>query len=479
MVSHHLFSQLILLALLWLFVLVSLTRAKRPVTAPEAPAEPEPLTPTHQRSNEPKPFEGLTHKPPCALCERETLHPQAPPPIPPDPITPTTRRPREVDTSQHFCPHAGCDYRGWLGRGNLRANGHPSGGPWRQFHCTSCKGYFLETHGTIFHGKQAAVERIVHVLACLAEGLGIRATARVFEVEANTVLHWLVEAAEQLRAFSAYFLCELHLEQLQLDEVYAVLRARKAGEISEEEAITRLERAPSWVWTAMDPTSKLLVVVDVGHRTLAMAQCVVHQVTGMLAPGCVPLFLTDGLKDYATAILSHFGQWMHPERRQDKGPRPKPRWMPLPGLCYAQVIKSYRRRRLVGVTHRVVFGTRLAIEQVLATCGWTINTAFVERLNLDIRQRVAAVGRRVNTLCRGEESLRDQMVLFQTYHNFVLPHARLRQPLGVLEATHGTGSAKRWRPCTPAMAAGLTDHVWTLKEVLLFRVPPWPQPQTV
>jgi hypothetical protein len=193
----------------------------------------------------------------------------------------------------------------------------------------------------------------------------------------------------------------------------------------------------------------------------------------------VPLFLTDGLKDYATAILSHFGHWMHPERRQDKGPRPKPRWMPLPGLCYAQVIKSYRRRRLVGVTHRVVFGTRLAIEQVLATCGWTINTAFVERLNLDIRQRVAAVGRRVNTLGRGEERLRDQMVLFQTYHNFVLPHASLRQPLGVLEATHGTGSAKRWRPCTPAMAAGLTDHVWTLKEVLLFRVPPWPQPQTV
>jgi transposase-like protein/IS1 family transposase len=379
----------------------------------------------------------------------------------------------------HFCPHNGCDYRGWLGRSNLRANGHPSGGPWRQFHCTSCKGYFLETHGTIFHGKQAAVERIVHVLACLAEGLGIRATARVFEVEANTVLHWLVEAAEQLRAFSAYFLCDLHLEQLQLDEVYAVLRARKAGEISEEEAITRLERAPSWVWTAMDPTSKLLVVVDVGHRTLAMSQRVVHQVTEVLAPGCVPLFLTDGLKDYATAILSHFGHWMHPARRQDKGPRPKPRWMPLPELLYAQVVKSYRRRRLVGVTHRVVFGTRLAIAQVLATCGWTINTAFVERLNLDIRQRVAAIGRRVNTLCQGEDDLLDRLVLFQTYHNFVRPHASLRQPLLVLEATNGTGSAKVWRPSTPAMAAGLTDHVRTLQEVLLFRVPPWSQPQVV
>ena len=349
MVSHLFFSQLVLLILLWLFVIVHLSRPKRPVTAPAMPALPEPLTPKCPRSNEPKPFEGLTHKPHCALCERDTVHPQAPPPVPPASMPETHRRPRQIDTTMHFCPHAGCDYRGWLGLGNLRANGHPSGGPWRQFHCTSCNGYFLETHGTIFHGKQAAVELIVRVLACLAEGLGIRATARVFEVDANTVLQWLVEAAEQLRAFSAYFLCDLHLEQLQLDELYAVLRDRKAGAISDDEAIRRLERSPYWVWTAMDPTSKLLVVVDVGSRTLAMAQRVVHQVTQVLAPDWVPLFLTDGLKDYATALLTHFGSWMQPERRQDKGPRPKPRWMPLPALLYAQVVKSYRRRRIVGV----------------------------------------------------------------------------------------------------------------------------------
>jgi IS1 family transposase len=397
--------------------------------------------------------------------------------VPPDPIPATNRRPREVDTSRHFCPHAGCDYRGWLGLGNLRANGHPSGGPWRQFHCTSCNGYFLETHGTIFHGKHASVELIVRVLACLAEGLGIRATARVFEVAPHMVLQWLAEAAEQLRAFSAYFLCDLHLEQLQLDELYAVLRQVKDGNLSEDEAIKRLERSPYWVWTAMDPKSKLLVVVDVGCRTLALAQRVVHQVAQMLAPECVPLFLTDGLKDYGTAFLTHFGHWIQPERRQDKGPMPKPRWMPMPALLYAQVVKTMRRRRIVEVKHRVVFGTRLAIEQVLAVCGWTINTAFVERLNLDIRQRVAAVGRRVNTLCKGEDGLLDQLALFQVYHNFVLPHSSLRQALLIPEAPHGRGSAKMWRPCTPAMAAGLTDHVWSLKEVLLYRVPPWPQPQ--
>jgi hypothetical protein len=305
MVSHLLYYQLALLALLWLFVMLPLRWPRRSEPPPPVPATP--IKPKRKRSTEPKAFAGLTHKPHCALCERETGEtPPAPPPRP-DPMPPTHRRPRTVDTSMHFCPHTECDYRGWLGLNNLRANGHPSGGPWRQFHCTACDGYFPEHHGTIFHGKQAAVELMVRVLACLAEGLGIRATARVFEGAPHTVLQGLAEAAEQLRALSAYFLCDLPLEQLQLDELYAVLRAFKAGEITDDEALQRLERSPSWVWTAMDPTSKVLVVVDVGCRTLAMAQRVVHQVSQGLAPGCVPLVLTDGLKDYATALLTHFG----------------------------------------------------------------------------------------------------------------------------------------------------------------------------
>src|SRR5499427_4674283 len=235
MVSHLFYYQLALLALLWLCLMLPLSWPGRSAPPPTPPAPP--IKPKPKRSTEPKAFEGLTHKPPCALCEPETGEAHPPPPVRPDPMPRTTRRPRTVDTSMHFCPHSHCAYRGWLGLNNLRANGHPHGGPWRQLHCTACDGYFPEHHGTIFHGKQAAVELIVRVLACLAEGLGIRATARVFEVEANTVLHWLIEAAEQLRAFSRYFLCEVHLEQLQLDELYAVLRARKAGEISDDEAM--------------------------------------------------------------------------------------------------------------------------------------------------------------------------------------------------------------------------------------------------
>jgi hypothetical protein len=153
--------------------------------------------------------------------------------------------------------------------------------------------------------------------------------------------------------------------------------------------------------------------------------------------------------------------------------------MPLPHLLYAQVIKTVRRRRLVRVRHRVVFGTLEAVQQVLAACGWQINTAFVERLNLDLRQHVAAIGRRVATLCKGEDGLCHQLSLCQTSHNFCLPHTSLRQPLPQPLPTNGTGSAQPWRPCTPAMAAGLTDHVWSLREVWLYRVPPWPQPAGV
>jgi IS1 family transposase len=329
----------------------------------------------------------------------------------------------------HFCPHSGCDYRGCLGLGNLRANGHPSGGPWRQFQCTSCKGYFPEHHGTIFHGKQVAVELIVRVLVCLAEGLGIRATARVFEVAPNTVLQWLVEAAEQLHAFSAYFLCEVHIEQLQLDELYAVLSAVKGGDLSEAKAIKRLSRSPHWVWVAIDPVTKLLVAIDVGERTQAIAQRFVHHVAQVLAPDCAPLFLTDGFREYMTALLTHYGHWVQPPRQQAKGPMPKPRWMPLPQLLYAQVVKTTRRRRLVAVKHRVVFGTMAAVNHVLSPLGWQINTSFIERVNLSIRQHVAAMGQRVATLCKSEAGLRQQLVLYHVYYNFCLPYTSLHQVL--------------------------------------------------
>src|SRR6266699_6521930 len=364
-----------------------------PSDAATCPTTPEPPPPVPKRHRAPKPFAGLTKKPHCDACAHASdLRSEAPCPPPPR-IVPTRGRRRQVNTSTHFCPNPDCPYRGWVGWGNLRANGHPNGGPWRQLLCVVCRRSFLETLGTLFHGKRVSVELIVRVIACLAEGLGIRGTARGCEVAPKTVLQWLVEAAEHLQASSRHFLHDMHVNQVQLDELFALLSAVKDGQVNEAEAITRLERTPQWVWVALDPESKVLLASDVGDRTLAMAQRLVHHVAQVLAPDCAPLFLTDGFREYLTALLTHFGQWVQPPHHQAKGPAPKPRWMPLPELLYAQVVKPVRRRRLVRVNHRVGFGTLEAVEQVLAACGWQIQTAFVERLNLDIRQRVAAVRR--------------------------------------------------------------------------------------
>jgi hypothetical protein len=95
------------------------------------------------------------------------------------------------------------------------------------------------------------------------------------------------------------------------------------------------------------------------------------------------------------------------------------------------------------MTHITEKGAESRLERILAKRGWTINTSFIERLNLDFRQHVAAIGRRVNTLCKHEAGLRQQLALFHVYHNFVLPHASLRVPLPALDAIPETGTLKR------------------------------------
>src|SRR6266567_1992241 len=409
MVSHLVFYQLMLIALLWLFLMLSWVWPSEPAAA--RPIPPTPVTPPRKRSTAPTPFPGLIRQPHCDACEQAVASHREPPCAPSPRLISTRGRRRQVDTSRHFCPDPDCTYGGWLGLGNITSNGHPSGGPWRQLHCTGCGGSFQETHGTPLHGKRVAPDLLVWAVGARAEGVGIRAVARVFAVDPNTVLAWLVEVAEHAAAFSRSFLYDVRVTQVQLDELFALLSAVKDGEVSEAEAVQRLSRAPPWVWAAMDPESQLLLALNMGDRALAMAQRVVHQVVQVLAPG----------------------------------------WLPRPELRYAQGIKTGRRRRLVHVSHCGVFGTLEAVQQVLAACGWQINTAFIERLNLSMRQHVAALGRRVTTLCKHEDGVRQQLVLYHVYYNFCVPHASLRLPL----VGSGCGSAKQWRPCTPAMAAGL------------------------
>src|SRR5262245_2732915 len=126
MIPHHIYYQLAIVGLLWLCIILHYVWPNQDAVSPQPPVQPVPPQVKRKRSNQPKPFVGLTQRPHGALCEHEINHPEPQPPSPPAPMAPPTRRPRVIDTSRHFCPHVGCDYRGWLGLGNLRANGHPS-----------------------------------------------------------------------------------------------------------------------------------------------------------------------------------------------------------------------------------------------------------------------------------------------------------------------------------------------------------------
>jgi len=409
-----------------------------------------------------KEFQGTTKKPVCASCERAEILP-APSRLPPPLIRSRRGRRRSVDTALQYCPEKGCRYYGWTGRGNISSNGRPNGGAHRQLHCCVCRAYFTETKGTIFYRKQYPAERIARAIAALAEGVGIRAVGRIFEVEPETVLSWLVEAGYHLEAFNTYMTRHLEVKQVQLDELYGVIRAYQAGDLSQAEAIAKLDRKRRsiWLWTAMDPVSKFWLASEVGDRDARSAWKIVHKVATALKKGIAPLFITDGNRVYEQPILSHYGQWQEPQAGQRK-----PRWFLLPTLLYAQVVKKRRRRRIVSVSKRAVFGTLACIKETLTPSGWQINTAFVERLNLTIRQLVPGLGRRVNTLVHSPKRLAQQVCLAQTYYNFCLPSHSLEI------ASSGEAAAQSR---TPAMALGLTDRVWSFKEVLSFKPPPFPQ----
>jgi IS1 family transposase/transposase-like protein len=415
-----------------------------------------------------KPFEGLTRKPVCEQCAAEAeRREQEAKREPPPKIERERGRKQKVDTSGQFCPEKECGYYGWLDRGNIISNGHPSGGRWRQMKCVVCGKHFQETIGTIFYGSSIPAEDIMRAIATLCEGVSPREVGRIFEVDKDTVLSWLVEAAKHSEAVIGYMVHNLELTQVQMDELYALLNGmREDG-----------ERQSCWVWTAIDSISKLWLAVEVGDRSLGMAQRLVHGVVSVLAPGIVPMFVTDQLAAYGKALLTHFGCWV--ERVSEKSGRILRRWMPVERLQYAQVEKKRRRRKIVAVTTRVVYGTKEAVASALAKVGHKINTAFIERLNRTLRSHVPGLGRREEGLAKTKEGLLGRLRLVMGYYNFCLPHLSLRETLPKPMPTKGNGSPKKWMPRTPAMAAGITDHVWTVGEFLLFRVPPWRQEATV
>jgi len=248
-----------------------------------------------------------------------------------------------------------------------------------------------------------------------------------------------------------------------------------------EDHLTSLEKlaevaGDAWVWIAFSPVCKLVPAWVVGKRTLHHAHRLLFRLKSA-TDGHIPFFTSDALPHYATALLEVYGVWGTPPRQGTRGRLPKPRRYPPPDLCYAVVIKERAHGRVVQVTTHIVYGTTVQLEAALraSPVSRTINTYGVERNNLTIRQHARRMGRKVNAFSKEPAFLEHQLTLAFAYYHFVVPHRGLRQRLACPLPTKGAkGSYKKWKAVTPAMAAGLTDHVWTMDELLSFRVPPQP-----
>ena len=366
--------------------------------------------------------------------------------------------PKRVNTAGYACPNQQCQYFGNTDahRHALVGDGkHGRAEPIQTFRCQACRTTFTSRRNTPLYRLKTPSQQIAVVLSALAEGLDPSAAARVFGFRPATITTWLTRAGEHAQTLHERSFCHLHLPHIQLDELRTRLRSH-----------TQVQ----WLWLAIDPLTKILPVLELGPRTQHMAYRVIHSLRGVLAPGCLPLFTSDGLNLYFYALTAHFGTWRQ-ERCRGRNIR---QWQVAAGLIYGQVKKCYRRRKLVRVRHVMRLGTDADLAVALQRMGFSgrLNTAFIERVNLTVRHGVAALARRTWATAQQSPSLLAHLEWWRAYYHFVRPHESLRIALMQPRERGGRLLAQRYRQRTPAMAAGRTNRRWKTREVLSCPLPP-------
>ena len=346
-----------------------------------------------------------------------------------------------MDPRGQFCHNAACPDRGQVGRGNIRVHSYAE----RGYRCGTCGRTFAATVGTPYYRLHKAAGVMTTVLTLLCHGCPLQAIVAAFGLDERTVAAWQGKAGRHCRAVHEHLVLagRLDLRHVQADELWV---KRVGGRLWQAMALA----APSRLWLGgvLSPTRDLDLISGLVRQVRAAA----------VSPAL--LVCVDGLSSYVTAFRRAFRR---PERT---GRRGRPRLVPEAGLLLGQVVKRYAKRRVAEVEQRVVQGTARAVGAVLAATGTgaSINTAYIERLNATFRARLAPLVRRGRALARTETTLAAGMYLVGGAYNFCRAHASLR-----LAAP--PGARAKWEGRTPAMAAGLTDHRWTMDELLRYQVP--------
>jgi hypothetical protein len=306
-------------------------------------------------------------------------------------------------------------------------------------------GPFAETIDTPFYRLHKPAELAVVVITLLSHGCPTQAIVAAFGLDERTVARWFSDAGRHCQRVHEHLVeqGQVDLQHVQADELWV---KQVGGKV--------------WMALALAVPSRLWLGGAISrHRDLPLITRLVQRVLACAVTRAI-LVCVDGLTSYVTAFPKVFRQPLRTGRRG------RPRLVLPAGFQLAQVVKHSAKRHVVGVTRRVVHGTLTGIEAVLTATatGTVINTAYIERLNATFRAHLAPLARRGRAIARTEAALTAGMWLVGTAYNFCWPHDSLR-------LLAGPDAPRKGHRRTPAMAAGLADHPWTIGELLWFQIP--------
>ena len=346
-----------------------------------------------------------------------------------------------MDPQQRFCHNERCWAYGRAGEGHIVIHSQKE----QRYRCKRCSRTFSATKGTALYRAHKPHELIATVATLLAYGCPPQAIVAAFGLDERTVAAWLARAGAHCQRVHAHLVQQgaVDLQHVQADELWVKLVGQRVWLALALAVPSRL-----WLGGTISPRRDLVLITGLVQQVRACARYLNVLV-------CV-----DGLSSYVTAFLRVFRTPVYTGRRG------RPRLVLAAGFLLGQMVKQYAKRRVVGVTPRVVQGTADAIAAVLAATGTGhgIHTAYIERLNATCRSALAPLVRRGRAIAHKVETLTAGMYLVGGAYNFCWAHGSLR-----VLAPAGIG--RKWQERTPAMVAGLTDHPWSMHELLRYQVP--------
>jgi transposase-like protein len=315
----------------------------------------------------------------------------------------------------------------------------------RRYRCHVCHKTFGARTGTLFHRRRTDAARIIQVITLVRWGCPLVALEHAFGLQPQTIRAWLEAAGRHAEA--------VHQEQ--------VVQPRDLGQVQADEVRVKTQCGLVWLAMALMVSTRLWLG---GVMSTRRDQALIRRLVPLVAACAVVaplLVVVDGFSSYVEAVRRAF------RTREHLGGRGAPRKVPWPEFCLGQGVKQYAGQRVVGVTRQLRQGASgVAARLLTPTPGCLVlNTASIERLNGTSRARLAPLARRTHHLVHRKEVLHAGMYLVGALYNFCTVHARLTLSSGAQQ--------------TPALAAGITDHCWSVAELLWHRVPPprWQPPK--